>query len=291
FHGQDYTPTLMYNEMEKFVESNKDHPFFFYWASLIPHVALAAPEKWVNYYREKFGEEEPYTGDSGYLPSQYPRATYAAMISYLDENVGKLVKKLKDLGIYDNTLIIFTSDNGPTYTGGADTVWFDSADPFKSEYGYSKGFVNEGGIRVPMIAQWPGKIKPGSQSDHISAFYDVMPTMCDLGKTECDVETDGISFAKTLLGKKGQEEHKYLYWEFPAYGGQQAVRMGKWKAIRKNIKKGNMKIELYNLEKDLQEQNNVADQHPEIVSEVKKIMEKEHQTSRVKTFRMKALDS
>ncbi len=291
FHGQDYTPTLMYNEMEKFVESNKDQPFFFYWASLIPHVALAAPEKWVNYYREKFGEEEPYTGDSGYLPSQYPRATYAAMISYLDENVGKLVKKLKDLGIYDNTLIIFTSDNGPTYTGGADTVWFDSADPFKSEYGYSKGFVNEGGIRVPMIAQWPGKIKPGSQSDHISAFYDVMPTMCDLGKTECDVETDGISFAKTLLGKKGQEEHKYLYWEFPAYGGQQAVRMGKWKAIRKNIKKGNMKIELYNLEKDLQEQNNVADQHPEIVSEVKKIMEKEHQTSRVKTFRMKALDS
>lgn len=127
----------------------------------------------VDYYRVKLGEETPYIGKS-YFPNQYPRATYAAMISYLDEQVGDLVNKLLEIGQYENTLIIFTSDNGPTYTGGADTPFFDSAKPFKSERGWAKGFVHEGGIRVPMIASWPGKIKNGSRSNHMSAFQDMI---------------------------------------------------------------------------------------------------------------------
>jgi len=291
FRGKDYAPTLMYNEMEKFIERNKDDNFFFYWATPIPHVALQAPKRWVDHYRKKFGEEDPYLGDSGYLPNRYPNATYAAMISYLDENIGEMVNKLKELNIYDNTLIIFSSDNGPTYTGGVDASWFNSAGPFIDEYGYTKGFLHEGGIRVPMIAQWPGEIKPDSRTDHISAFWDVMPTLCEVGHVEIPGNTDGISFFKTLQGKVDQEEHDYLYWEFPAYGGQQAVRMGKWKGIRKNIKKGNMEVELYNLEQDIQEQNNVAAGNPDIVKKIENIMQKEHETAAVKTFRMKALDT
>jgi len=292
YKGNDYAPELMFQEMDKFIERNRSNPFFFYWASPIPHVALQAPKKWVDYYREKFGDEKPYTGDHGYLPCRYPRATYAAMISYLDENIGKLVKKLKKLDLYKDTLIIFSSDNGPTYTGGADTKWFNSAGPFLEKQGFTKGSLHEGGIRVPMIAHWPGKIKPNSETDHISAFQDVLPTFCELANVKKPKNSDGISFLDTLLSKSKQKKHKYLYWEFPGYGGQQAVRMGQWKGLRKNIKKkGNMDIELYNLQKDLQEQEDLADKYPDIVSKIKKIMEREHTTPEVDTFRMKKLDS
>ena len=179
FELNEYAPELMHKEALDFIEKNKKNPFFLYYASPLPHVPLQAPKKWVNYYRDKFGDESPYTGKS-YFPNFAPRATYAAMISYLDEQVGDLIKKLKEIGQYENTLIIFTSDNGPTYTGGADTPFFDSAKPFKTEYGWAKGFVHEGGIRVPMIASWPGKIVSGSRSSHLSAFQDMMPTFCDL---------------------------------------------------------------------------------------------------------------
>ena len=130
--------------------------------------------------------------------------------------------QLKDLGIYDNTLIIFSSDNGPTYTGGADTPYFDSAKPFKTERGWAKGFLHEGGIRVPMIASWPGRITPGTTSNHLSAFYDVMPTLCEVIGQPIPGQSDGISFLPTLLNKPQMEEHEYLYWEFPEYNGCQA---------------------------------------------------------------------
>ena len=288
FKLNDYAPELMHKEAIKFLEENKDQPFFLYYASPLPHVPLQAPEKWVNYYRAKLGKEEPYTGKS-YFPNQTPRATYAAMISYLDEQVGDLVNKLVELGIYENTIIIFTSDNGPTYAGGADTQFFDSAKPFKTEYGWAKGFVHEGGIRVPMIASWPGKIKTGSQSDHISAFYDMMPTFGDLVGVSIPSNTDGISLVPTLMGKKTQKKHDYLYWEFPAYKGQQAVRMGKWKAIRRNIYEGNLAIELYDLESDIQELENVAELHMDIVKKITTILEKAHTPSHLERFQFPQL--
>ena len=210
------------------------------------------------------------------------------MISTLDEQVGDLVAKLMELGIYENTLIIFTSDNGPTYAGGADTPYFESAKPFKTEYGWGKGFVHEGGIRVPMIASWPKYIEKASESGHISAFYDFMPTFRDVAGSQLDMRTDGISLLPELLGNK-QLEHEFLYWEFPEYKGQQAVRIGKWKAIRQNILEGNLTIELYDLESDPQEQVDVATAHPEIVQKMKAIMEQEHIPSPVRRFQFPQL--
>ena len=284
FQLNDYAPELMHREAMQFVVNNKDQSFFLYYASPLPHVPLQAPQRWVDYYRKKLGNEKPYTG-KGYFPCQYPRATYAAMISYLDEQVGDLVAQLKSLGLYENTVIIFSSDNGPTYAGGADTPYFDSARPFKTERGWGKGYVHEGGIRVPMIASWPGQIEAGSSSDHISAFQDVLPTLCELAGSKTPADSDGISMLNSFLGKP-QKQHTHLYWEFPAYKGQQAVRKGKWKAIRKNIFEGNVKIELYNLENDLQEQNDVAAQHPEIVSQMEQIMKAEHTQPAIMRFRI-----
>ncbi|MCD4734905.1 MAG: arylsulfatase [Bacteroidales bacterium] len=286
FELNDYAPDIMHTKALNFITENKDKSFFLYYATPIPHLPLQAPKKWVDFYVEKFGDEEPLV-KAGYYPHRYPRAAYAGMISYLDEQVGELISKLKELGIYENTIIIFTSDNGPTYLD-ADTKWFESAKPFQTKTGRTKGHLYEGGIRVPMIASWPDKIKAGTETNHISAFWDVMPAFCEIVEIESPKFTDGISFLPVLKGMK-QEEHDYLYWEFAGYNGQQAVRMGKWKAIRKNIRKGNLKIELYNLDEDIREENNVAVQYPEIVKNIEKIMKKEHTPATVERFKMEAI--
>ncbi len=288
FTLKEYSCDLMFKEMTGFIEENRNKPFFFYWASTIPHAPLQAPKRWVDYYVKKFGDESPYLGNKGYFPNRYPHASYAAMISYLDEQVGLLVEQLKKLGIYENTMIFFTSDNGPTYNGGTDSPWFNSAGPFKSEFGWGKGFTHEGGFRVPMIASWPGRIKSSTVSTHISAFWDVFPTICEVTGITNTQETDGISFLPELLGKK-QKAHDYLYWEFPETGGQQAVRIGKWKSIRFNIQKGILKTELYNLETDLQELTDVSAQNPDIVKRMEQIMKKEHVPAEQDIFKMKAL--
>lgn len=280
----------MFTKLTDFVNDNKDHPFFLYWATPIPHAALQSPQKWVDYYVKKFGDEKPYLGDKSYFPNRYPHAAYAAMISYLDDQVGKLVQQLKDLGIYDNTLIIFTSDNGPTFNGGTDSPWFDSGGPFKSEEGFAKGNVNEGGIRVPMIASWTRKIKAGTVSDHISAFWDVLPTFCEIAGIKPPEDADGISFLPELTGKK-QKKHEYLYWEFPESGGQQAVITGNFKALRKNMHKGNSEFVLFELKKDPGETTNIADSHPEIIQQVQKIIKKEHQKSLNEKWNFKLLDN
>ena len=287
FNLNEYAPTVMQKEVLGFIEDNKDKPFFIYYATPIPHLPLQAPKKWVDYYVDKFGDEEPLA-KAGYYPHRYPRAAYAGMISYLDEQVGELISKLKKLEIYENTLIIFTSDNGPTYID-ADTKWFESAKPFQTETGRTKGHLYEGGIRVPMIASWPDKIKAGTETNHISAFWDVMPTFCDIANIQSPDFTDGISFLPVLSGKE-QKAHEYLYWEFAGYGGQQAVRMGKWKAVRKDIRKGNMEIELYNLDDDIKEENNVAAANPDIVKKMEEIMKNEHIMSTIKRFRLEAID-
>ncbi len=290
YFQQDYAPEFMQKEALGFIEQNRNDPFFLYYATPLPHVPLQVPQNYIDYYVDKFGDEEPYTGNAGYFPTRYPHATYAAMVSYLDDQVGELVQKLKDLGIYENTLIIFTSDNGPSYAGGADSPYFDSAKPFKSERGWAKGYVHEGGIRVPMIASWEGKIKPGTSSELISAFWDVMPTLAELTGAEIPHSTDGISFLPELFSDQDQPIHEFLYWEFPASGGQQAVRMGKWKGIRKNLKKGQTTLMLFDLEKDPREQNDVSAQYPDVVTKILEIMQNQHETPEISKFLIPVLE-
>ena len=281
----DYSPDIMFKEITDFVDANKAKPLFLYWASPIPHVPLQAPKRWVDYYVKKFGDEEPYTGKRGYFPTRYPRATYAAMISYLDENVGKLVKQLKDIGVYENTLIIFTSDNGFSFNGGTESPWFNSGGPFNSERGWGKTSLHEGGVRVPFIASWPTKIKAGSETDHISAFWDALPTFCEIAGVTPPDDIDGTSYLPTLLQSSKQKKHTYLYWE---YAGKQAVRMGKWKAIRV-VRKKVMPIQLFNLEQDIREEKDVSAQNPEIVSRIEKIMQEARTTPAIDRFKIKAL--
>ncbi|MEO9020696.1 MAG: arylsulfatase [Ginsengibacter sp.] len=290
YSQKDYSPDLMLDAALRFLNSTKGKPFFLYYPSPLPHASMQAPAELVEYYHKKFGDEKPFLG-GGYVPSRYPRATRAAMITLLDNQVGAIIKKLKELGVYDNTIIIFSSDNGSSNEGGADCEFFDSNGPFKNEYGWGKGFLYEGGIRMPLIVVWPGKIKAGSKSDLINANWDFVPTACEMAKIKTPENIDGISYLPTLLGKENmQKKHDFLYWEFPQYGGQQAVRIGKWKGIRMNILKGNMRVQLYDLTNDIQEQQDVSVQHPDIVKKMEEIMKREHHTPDVDSFRMEALE-
>ncbi len=289
FNQDDYAPDIMHHAALDFIENQSDSPFFLYYASPIPHMPLQAPENWIDYYREKFGAEEPYLGNRGYFPSLYPKATYAAMISRLDEQVGEIIQKLDEKGIRDNTIILFTSDNGPTYNGGTDSPWFGSGGPFRSEYGWGKGFLKEGGIRVPLIVNWSELVNKGATTDHIGSFQDFLPTLLELSGHKEKVLTDGVSFAPMLLGKS-QPEHNYLYWEFPEYGGQQAVRLGKWKAIRSNLRNDKeITFELFDLSSDPTESNDVSIEFPEVIDSIKQIMGREHIESPIDRFKFKSL--
>lgn len=283
-----YAPDLIQKEALKFIDEHQDQPFFLYYPTTIPHAELAAPEQYIEKYRGKFPPERPYNGtdagprykNGGYASQAEPHAAFAAMVNVLDDQVGEIVSRLDSLGILDNTLIIFTSDNGPHKEGGADPDYFNSNGPLR---GYKRDMY-EGGIRVPMIARWDGQVAPGSISDHISAFWDVMPTFAEISGADIPENTDGLSFLNALKGKK-QIEHEFLYWEFPALRGRQAVRMGKWKGVRLNVDKGfDQPIELYNLEIDLEEKNNIAAQHPEIVADIAEIMAEQHVKSPVFPF-------
>ncbi|WP_245224754.1 arylsulfatase [Pseudozobellia sp. WGM2] len=291
FNLTDYAPDLMFEELTNFVERSSDKPFFLYWASPIPHVALQAPQRWVDYYIEKFGAEEPYLGDKGYFPHKNPHAAYAAMVSYFDENIGKLVEQLKDEGLYENTLIVFTSDNGPSYAGGADPEFFESAKPFEGTHGRGKGYLYEGGIRVPMIASWPKHIQAGTESDLQSAHYDMLATFADVAGYELPDDTDGISILPTMISEGEQVEHDFMYWEFPSYGGQIAIRIGDWKVVRQNLTNNKpATLELYDLKKDPTEQNNVAEQHPEIIDRAIEIFKEQRETPELEHFKMPAIE-
>lgn len=283
YNQNQYSPELMFTEIISFISRSKENPFFLFWSTTIPHVPLQAPQRWIDYYVEKFGDEAPYLGEEGYYPTRYPNATYAAMISYLDEQIGLLIQYLKENGLYENTLIIFTSDNGPTFNGRTDSNHFRSAGPFKTEKGWGKTSLHEGGIRVPFIASWPKMIEEGSYSDHISAAWDIMPTFAEIIGT-VNIKTDGISILPTLTGK-AQEKHDHMYWEFPQYGGQIAVRIDNWKGLKQNIMKGNDHLELYNLSTDPQELYDVSAKHPDIIARMEQIIKEEHVPSDVERFR------
>ncbi len=279
FKGTDYSPDRMLAAALDFVRRNREGPFFLYFPSTIPHVALHIPDDELEPYLGKW-EETPFLGN-GYTPHMTPRAAYAAMISRLDKDVGRIMALLEELGLDRNTLVMFSSDNGTTHLEKeADYEFFESVGPLRG----LKGSLYEGGIRVPMIARWTGRIEPGTTTDHVSAFYDVMPTVAEITGTEPPEGIDGISFAPTLLGRPGeQKQHEFLYWEFGGYGGQQAVRMGKWKGVRQQMLRRNnpdpLAIELYDLEADVGESCDLAAERPEVVDRIRKIMRDEHAPS------------
>ena len=291
FNQIDYAPDNMHIKAKKFIENNKDNPFFLYYASPIPHAPLQAPKKLINKYRDIIGEEEPYLGNVGYFPTRYPRATYAAMIEYIDIQVGEIVEQLKRLDIYDNTIILITSDNGPTYAGGVDFEYFNSTGIFQNDPKRMKGYTYEGGVRVPFIISWPKMIKNGREINEISISYDIFPTLIELtGSDIFSYSTDGVSLVDIINDENKLINRDYIYWEFPSYGGQQAARMGNYKAILKDIKKGNKKIELYDLSIDIKEENNISLDFPDIVKEFENIFKKEHEKSNIKRFEMGYID-
>lgn len=269
YRGTDYAIDIMTREAVGWLRSNASKPFFLYYAPTIPHVSLQVPEAALKEYGRAF-PETPYTGDNRYLPHRTPRAAYAAMITYLDAQVGRILDTLKELGVDERTLVIFTSDNGATFdVGGAPTRFFESHGGLRGH----KTNLYEGGIRVPMIARWPGRIRAGTTSDHVGANWDFWATFADLLGAEAPDGTDGVSIAPTLLGRTGQRPHEPLYWEFHAQGASQAVRMGRWKAVRQQIvKRPDAPIELYDLERDERETTDVAKANPEIVQRMRELM-------------------
>jgi arylsulfatase A-like enzyme len=257
----EYSHDLMAKEALNFVEKNKDRPFFLYLPFTIPHANNEAGNK---------GMEVPSFGQYADRDWPEPQKGHAAMITRMDGDIGKLMALLKRLDIDKNTIVMFSSDNGPHKEGGGDPAFFKASGPLR---GYKRALY-EGGIRVPMIARWPGKIRAGSKSSHISAFWDLLPTCCELAGSDIPDDIDGISMVPTFLSRRRQQKkHEALYWEFHEQGKKQAVRMGKWKGVRLNVAKNPAgPIELYDLKNDIGEKNNVADRHPQIVAKIGKYM-------------------
>ena len=288
-----YAPELIHEKTLKFIEDNKDNPFFLYVASIIPHAELAAPEAILKQHRGKFGKENPFKGtDDGpnyrlgpYESQEEPNATFVSMIEILDKQVGEIVEKVKKLELEQNTIIVFTSDNGPHREGGANPDYFNSNANFR---GYKRDLY-EGGIRVPMIISWPNKIHPNTKTEHVSAFWDVFPTFAEISGIKSPDNLDGISFLPTLIGdSKNQRQHEYLYWEFHEKGGRQAVRKDNWKAVKYNVLKDpNAPIELYDIIKDPSEKTNVALKYPEVVKAMEEIIKNARTPSNVFTFSQK----
>ncbi len=257
----DYSHDLFTQTALEFLDKHAKERFFLYLPYTIPHANNEAGR--VKELRTpQGGMEVPELGEYADRDWPEPQKAHAAMIGRLDRDVCRILKKLKQLGIDEDTLVIFTSDNGTHREGGARPEFFKSSGPLRG----IKRSLHDGGIRVPMIARWPGHIEPGTVSDLPCAFCDFLSTAADLAGVDRIEKTDGISIVPTLLGKPGQKQHEFLYWEFHEGGGSsQAVRMGRWKAVRKRIGKP---LELYDLETDMGERNNVADQHPEVTAKI-----------------------
>ena len=295
FTGLDYAPDLITTEAVKFLraEAARDHPFFLYYPTTVPHLALQVPDDSLGAYAGQF-PETPYTGDRGYLPHRQPRAAYAAMVTRLDREVGRLLATLDELGLRDQTIVVFTSDNGPLYDrlGGTDTDFFASAGGLRGR----KGSNGEGGFREPCLVRWPGQIAPGTVTDRVTGFEDWLPTLLDLIGAPAAIPPglDGISFAPTLLGQ-AQPPRPFLYRESPGYGGQQSVRVGDFKAIRRNLNPPPRAkdqtpgpLELYNLATDPTESHNIAPDQPAIATQLQTLLQSEHTPSAL--FPMKVLD-
>lgn len=301
YAARDYAPDLIMEQARKFIRDHKDQPFFCYVPTTVPHLALQVPEDSLADYLGKF-PEEPYPGGRGYLPHFAPRAAYAAMITRLDKEIGRIMDLVHELNLDERTIFVFTSDNGPLYDqlGGTDCDFFESAGKLRGR----KGSLYEGGFRVPVIVSWKGKIAAGAISDRVCGFEDWMPTLLELAGHAAakPADIDGISFAPTLLGKN-QEPRPFLYREFPGYGGQQLVRIGDWVGVRQKLNPAGktknkkmaapaaapvIKTELYDLKSDPWQEHDVAAQQPEILARIQKLMRDQHTPS--PDFPMPALD-
>lgn len=286
FVGNAYAPDLIGAQALQFIRDHRSSPFFLYYPTTVPHLALQVPEDSLRQFEGKF-PELPYTGGRAYLPHRTPRAAYAAMITRMDREVGRVLSLVKELGLDDNTLIVFTSDNGPLYDrlGGTDTEFFNSAGGFRGR----KGSFYEGGFRVPCLVRWPGRIKAGSVSDRVTGFEDWMPTLLDLlgARARTPKGIDGVSFAPTLMGVR-QRPRPFLYRESPGYGGQQCVRVGDWKLVRQHLNPESRQstgpmatTELYDLGWDPHETRDVARENPAIVKKLGAIARAQHVPSKL----------
>ncbi len=291
-HEGVYAPDVIQEQTIDFIKDNKDRPFFLFVPHVIPHAELFAPDRYMARFRGKLLPELHYEGvDDGpnfrngpYGSQPESHAAFAAMVTMLDDHVGQILDTLKALDIEKNTLVIFTSDNGAHKEGGADPDYFNSNGPFR---GYKRDLY-DGGIRVPMLARWPGKIAPGGTTDHLSAFWDFLPTVCELTGIEAPEGLDGISFAPSLLGAGTQAEHSHLFWAFYERGGRIAVRKGDWKLVKYDLDEDpNAAWELYDLANDVGETRDLASRHPEVVAELSAIAEESIVESPVEKFRFK----
>jgi arylsulfatase A-like enzyme len=247
-----YAPELCTQEAIEFLNRNRAKPFFLYLAYTLPHA---------NNERERIegnGMEVPSDAPYGDKPWPQVEKNHAAMISFLDTEVGKVLKRLDELGSADETIVFFSSDNGPHKEGGADPLFFHSAGPLRGH----KRDLYEGGIRVPLIVRWPGQVQAGAVSDQVCAFWDFLPTAAELAGVKPPPGLDGISQVPTLLNQGTQRQHEFLYWEFHERGFQPAVRWKDWKALRL---KPNGLLELYDLAKDIDETHDVAAEHPNVI--------------------------
>ena len=272
YMGEDYAPDFITAEALDYVRSSVDEPFFLYLAYVAPHAALQVPDESLREY-DDLNWDEPEMQVVDYTPHPRPRAARAAMISHMDRDIGRLVALLETLELADNTLIIFSSDNGPSYEGGADLDFFRSSGQLRG----GKRDLSEGGIRVPMIAAWPGRIAANTVTESVSAFWDVAPTLAEVAGADMFPGGDGQSFLPVLLGQEESGREQPLYWEFSnkrrGYHGAQAVRIGHWKGIRLDgIANRAAPIRLYDLRSDQAEQYDVAADHPQVVRQMEEVM-------------------
>ncbi len=270
YTGTDYSLDVMADDALRFVREQKDRPFFLYLAFTVPHAALQVPDEELGQYEGLF-DEKPYLGERSYLPHPRPLSAYAGMISRMDRQIGRLLALVKELRLDEQTLVIFTSDNGTTYNGGVNAGFFRSVGELRG----LKGSVYEGGIRVPFIARWPGRIAPGTTSALPSAIWDMFPTFMEVAGAPFPGGLDGVSILPALLNRGRQAQHATLYWEYHGLAkGAQAVRLGDWKGVRLGgHEDAGAPIELYDLAADPGETQNVAADHPDIVARVRTIME------------------
>ena len=280
--AEHYAPDLILSEAVRFLDDHADDPFFLYLPFVEPHVAMQPPQSHVESYPEEW-DDRPYRGQCGYTPHPRPRAGYAAMITDLDEHVGTILAKLEELGLEDDTLVIFTSDNGTTHgsggdkvlgVGGVDSAFFNSTGGLRG----FKGSVYEGGLRVPMIARWPGRVPENAVTDQPTYFPDLFPTLCHVIGTEVPDGLDGTSIESPLYGNGILVDRKPMVWTFVEYGGQVAIRIDDWKIIQRGLKRKNGKPdpwEVYDLNVDPGETTNLASDHPELIERAKEILRAE----------------